>query len=793
MVRTLIMGFAALFWGSLGVIAQTLKGVVKDSKTNEPIAFASVFLSNTTFVAETNFEGAFMLKNIPAGNHTLVIRLIGYETLNKTVKIVEGQVLTLNESLEPSTQQLTEVKVQANRDKTWERNYRKFAQQFMGETIATQYCKVINPWVIELEEEKEMLTAKAEEAIEIENRYLGYRVLYTLKSFKTDGNETKFTGHAQFSELWSDKPTEKSFWAANREQVFMASDIHLFQSILAHKTKADGFELYVDKPGENPNVRSPFFYQNQSKKLKAVHFDSLTLKKSRDNTYQLFLPQRSELHLHNVEGSFGIYRDKLARVAWLETRGPLLIHESGLVLNPSEWVASGYLVSQRMAEILPLDFRPNTAAMSRKVPPQQWKKSNEKPFFTLDKPYYYPKEVVRLSGRMYYENPAFADSLSKIARLELIDPVRKRVLISQKIAVENGAFQTKLMLTDSLPAQDYLLRIYTRWMQNFGKNVYAYRWVRVLNEKEQIKQGQFASKGQESLSATVQDTTIEIALDAELSKRAQWMSVAFYDTALVKPLSDSLYFAREEKTASDTTFALKVERDIEVAGTVANLKGKTEEGNVVLMVIPDQKTTFTALTDPTGRFRFGDLAVTNTQTVLLSASSKKGKSLPNITIVPDTVSISIPENSTPPLVEKYARNGSQAWTNWPTEGVVLNEVKVKAKRAPVAISNIYKEPNYVVQGKDMAETAVGTNILVALQGRVPGLRVVEVMDNAGFQKLVITLRGGVTGGGLQGKATPPLVLVDGVPFDDVNQIAAIPASRVDRVEIVHRGVGLLGL
>jgi TonB-dependent Receptor Plug Domain len=98
-----------------------------------------------------------------------------------------------------------------------------------------------------------------------------------------------------------------------------------------------------------------------------------------------------------------------------------------------------------------------------------------------------------------------------------------------------------------------------------------------------------------------------------------------------------------------------------------------------------------------------------------------------------------------------------------------------------------------VQGKDMAETAVGTNILVALQGRVPGLRVVELVDNAGFQKLVITLRGGVTGGGLQGKATPPLVLVDGVPFDDVNQIAAIPASRVDRVEIVQRAEAFLGL
>lgn len=791
MVKNVLIFVTTLFAASFITHAQTVTGVVKDSKTNEPIPFVSVFLSNTTFATETAMDGTFKLKNVPTGTHTLVIRFIGYETLNKTIKIVEGQPLTFNENLVPSAQQLAEVKVQANRDKKWEKQYRTFAQQFMGETAAVQYCKVINPWVIEFEEKEDVLTAKAEDAIEIDNRYLGYRILYTLKSFKTNGTETKFTGYAQFSELWSDKPSEKAFWAANREQVFASSDIHLFQSIIAGKTKADGFELYIDKPGENPNARSAFFHQNQSKKLQAVYFDSLTLKKNKDNIYQLFLPPRSELHLTNTEGSFSIYRDKLARVAWLETRGPLFINQSGLVLNPSEWVASGYLVSQRMAEILPLDFVPSAVKVAQKAVPQRWRSSTEKPFFTLDKPYYYAKDPVRISGVIQYENPAFGDSLSKIARLELVDPIRKKILVSQKVAIENGTFQTQLMLADSLPAQEYLLRVYTRRMQNFGKTVYSYRWVRVLNKNEQVHQGQFSSDVFVNLTAVVQDTAIEVELDAEMSKRAQWLSVAFYDTALVQPLNDSLYFSNETRT--DTSLSFEVEREIELTGTVTNSKGKTEEGNVVLLVIPEQKTTFTTLTDPKGRFRFGDLPVTDTQTVLVSASSKKGKPLSNITLASDTVALDIPENLTPPAVEKYLRNGSQSWSNWPNGGVALNEVKVKAKRAPVTISNIYKQANYVVQGKDMAESAVGTNILVALQGRVPGLRVVELVDNAGFQKLVITLRGGVTGGGLQGKATPPLVLVDGVPFDDVNQIAAIPASRVDRVEIVQRAEAFLGL
>ncbi|AEI50966.1 carboxypeptidase-like regulatory domain-containing protein [Runella slithyformis] len=214
MVKNVLIYVAALFAASFITHAQTLTGVIKDSKTNEPIPFASVFLSNTTFATETGIDGTFKLKNVPTGTHTLAICFIGYETLNRTIKVVKGQLVTFTESLVPSAQQLAEVKVQTNWDEKWEKQY-----QFMGETAAVQYCKVINPRVIDFGEKREVLTAKADKAIEIDNRFLGYRILYTLKSFKTDGVEIRLTGYAQFSELWSDKPSKKAFWAANRDKL----------------------------------------------------------------------------------------------------------------------------------------------------------------------------------------------------------------------------------------------------------------------------------------------------------------------------------------------------------------------------------------------------------------------------------------------------------------------------------------------------------------------------------------------------------------------------------------------
>lgn len=121
-------------------------------------------------------------------------------------------------------------------------------------------------------------------------------------------------------------------------------------------------------------------------------------------------------------------------------------------------------------------------------------------------------------------------------------------------------------------------------------------------------------------------------------------------------------------------------------------------------------------------------------------------------------------------------------------------VIVKAQKPPKPIVSLYKSADYIVQGKDLFDKAVGMNFLVALQGRVPGINIVQILDEAGFPKLVITMRGGsTTGGFLKGTLPQPLVLVDGVPFDNINQLQSLPASQVEWVEVVNRAESLLGL
>jgi hypothetical protein len=106
-----------------------------------------------------------------------------------------------------------------------------------------------------------------------------------------------------------------------------------------------------------------------------------------------------------------------------------------------------------------------------------------------------------------------------------------------------------------------------------------------------------------------------------------------------------------------------------------------------------------------------------------------------------------------------------------------------AANAPGQTLRIYGTPDYVVKGENIVATAAGTNFLVGLQGKVPGLQVTESLGPGGLQVVRVKLRGGTSS---MASDTDPLILVDGVPFPDVQSVSALSPSMVDRVEVVTR-------
>jgi hypothetical protein len=74
MLCVLLGAFNGLFAGTTGKIA----GKILDAETNEPLPGANVIIQGTNAGAATDLEGNYSIINLPPGQYTLVVKMIGY-------------------------------------------------------------------------------------------------------------------------------------------------------------------------------------------------------------------------------------------------------------------------------------------------------------------------------------------------------------------------------------------------------------------------------------------------------------------------------------------------------------------------------------------------------------------------------------------------------------------------------------------------------------------------------------------------------------------------------------------
>ena len=103
-------------WSGLAMGQGTVKGFLKSKTSGEAVMFASVTLEGTSFGVSTDVEGYYSLSRIPAGNYTLVVSSLEYETVKEAVEIKNDKVLTRNILLEPMVVVLGGAEVRADRE-----------------------------------------------------------------------------------------------------------------------------------------------------------------------------------------------------------------------------------------------------------------------------------------------------------------------------------------------------------------------------------------------------------------------------------------------------------------------------------------------------------------------------------------------------------------------------------------------------------------------------------------------------------------------------------------------------
>lgn len=98
---------ALLLLASVLSFGQTLEGNVVD-EFNKPLAGANVYLKNTSYGSQSDFDGFFSIR-AQEGKYTLVVSYTGYKTIVKQISLVNGAPLNIKLKLEQVTEALEGV------------------------------------------------------------------------------------------------------------------------------------------------------------------------------------------------------------------------------------------------------------------------------------------------------------------------------------------------------------------------------------------------------------------------------------------------------------------------------------------------------------------------------------------------------------------------------------------------------------------------------------------------------------------------------------------------------------
>lgn len=96
-------------------------GHILDKKSGEHLAYINIYLHGTTIGTTSDGTGHYYLKNLPEGKFTLVMKSIGYKTVEKQVTLKKGKTLEMNFHAEEDAVSLDGVVVSANRNETTRR------------------------------------------------------------------------------------------------------------------------------------------------------------------------------------------------------------------------------------------------------------------------------------------------------------------------------------------------------------------------------------------------------------------------------------------------------------------------------------------------------------------------------------------------------------------------------------------------------------------------------------------------------------------------------------------------
>ena len=803
----LFISFFLLVFPSVGQQG-FLRGTVVDSKTFKPLTFASVYINNTTIGSSTDLQGDYLLSNIPIGDYELIVSYIGYQPYHIRVTVLRDQIQNLSVKLTPAITNLLDVKINSSKDEKWKSQLKRFQNLFFGNSQWTKLCTIYNPWVLEFSEGKnDQLIAIASAPLEIENPGLGYRITYQLKEFSAGPTAYRISGYVKFKEIATRDTVLSALWSTRRTQIYYGSSRHLFKAMINNRSVEEGFLLLEDKSGLPEIIRKSNYLANLNQSVFTYSDSGKVTPLPRPTKYKIQLPSRLEVHYLKRSVPPTVYRNVTSPISWVEVKGGAIEASSeGIVNNPGALILSGAMGEARVAQVLPNDYLPPAEENEEpKLEPRSPLASIiEKPYIQTDKGYYYSDDMIFFKVYMNYTNPLIRDSLSHVLYVELIDTANQ-VRLRKVLLIEDGMTDGNFVLAPRIEAGSYALRAYTRLMLNFDRRLIYVKPITILNPSVLVRNTTSQSADHDRVSILVAAkefrTREKIPVKFEVSDAFDFpiaanVSVSITDVGQVSPLQNEpgivSEFSINEKYLPDTAMKRieqSIQYGIEFKGRMI-YKRKKDAPGIITVFQKEAKDVFAMPTELNGAF-IHPLQFLNSAEFYVYAKTLKGRFRK---VAMDTMQLTSPRTSfQPQILETYSPSDPAKYHVNSTYFTLkmLDEVIVEGKRIERSNNTKHLQSDFKIDGEWLRSTNA-TDLLSAIQSRVPGLKILYYFDGGFIKKFLV-----FNGPNSFGASQECLVEVDNivlVPLDGqsvADQLAFMSVSEIESIEVLKYGSGAI--
>lgn len=417
----------------------------------------------------------------------------------------------------------------------------------------------------------------------------------------------------------------------------------------------------------------------------------------------------------------------------------------------------------------------------------------ETALITTDRSYYYPGEIVWFQVGMQYKTPSLRDSLSKVLYAELLSATGETISHSILPIVDGGAVG-QFKLSNSTGGGVFAIRVYTSWMKNFT-NQLPYKPILVLSShrnlicdptKVNTNAGPLRIVPDQETYGCRKKVRLVVKIDSNEEVKSANLSAAVVDSYSCPTIKGTRNVFVQAQALLDVPQLGELKYPIE-KGISINAKIINQKSVGIRSLVSVFQSSLGAMhaieSNDDGSFSLGGYHFYDSLPFVFQGIDRKGRPQGAVELVasntPAPLSIIDPfEYDTVTADTDQRVVNTNTFNN---DIRVLDEVVVEGKKFQKEVEKreklgaLYTNPDFVITGDELTDKATDQNWITALDGKIPGFQGGKVSraKNSSFSG-----------------NTSPLILIDGVPLSV--PLSSIPASSLDRVEIVKNASALYG-